>query len=62
MLVKLLWHVRVRMMLIEELDSMKSTAVDVEVNIAAVEIGGAGLPHLYLGMHSLDGFPDGLIA
>ena len=56
-LVKLTWHVRVRMALIEELDGMEAATVDVEVNVAAVEIRGAGLPHLNLGMHRLDGFP-----
>ena len=47
-------------MLIEELNGMESATVDVEVDIPAVEIRGAGFPHFYLWMHILYGFPDGL--
>ena len=60
LLVELLWHIGVRVMLVEELNSMESAAVDVEVDIATVEIRGAGFPHFYLWMHGLYGFPDGL--
>ena len=73
LLVELLRHIGVWMMLIEaldlwslategtqELNGMESAAVDVEVDIPAVEIRGAGFPHLYLWMHGLYGFPDGL--
>ena len=44
----------------QELNGMESAAVDVEVDIPTVEIRGAGFPHLYLRMHRLYGFPDGL--
>ena len=47
-------------MLIEELNGMETAAVDVEVDIPAVEVRGAGFPYLYFGMHGLYGFPDGL--
>ena len=47
-------------MLIEELNGMESAAVDVEVDIPAVEIRGAGFPYLYFWVHGLYGFPDGL--
>ena len=57
-LVEMLRHVRVGVMFIEELDSMEAAAVDVEVNVAAVEIRGAGFPYLNLGMHRLDALPD----
>ena len=60
LLVKLLWHVWVWMMLVEELNGMESTAVNVEVDVATVEIRSAGFPHLRLRMQYLDGFPDGL--
>ena len=39
---------------------MESAAVDVEVDIPAVEIRGTGFPYFYLRMHRLYGFPDGL--
>ena len=39
---------------------MEATAVDVEVDISAVEIWGAGFPYFYLRMHGFYGFPDGL--
>jgi hypothetical protein len=48
------------MMLIEELNGMESAAVDIKMDIPAVEIRGAGFPHFNLWMHSLYGFPDGL--
>jgi len=60
LLVKLLRHIGVWVMLIEELNGMESATVDVEVDIPAVEIRGAGFPHFYLWMHILYGFPDGL--
>ena len=44
----------------QELNGMESATVDVEVDIPAVEIRGAGFPHFYLWMHILYGFPDGL--
>ena len=47
-------------MFVEKFNGMESAAVDVEVDIATVEIRGAGFPHFYLWMHSLYGFPDGL--
>ena len=53
------WHIGVRMMLVEELNGMESAAVDVEVEIPAVEIWGAGFPDFNLWMHGLYGFPDG---
>ena len=59
-LIKLLRHVRVGVVFVEELDGMEAATVNVEVNVAAVKIGGAGFPHLHLGVHLLDGFPDGL--
>ena len=59
-LVELVWHIGVRMMLVEELNGMESAAVDVEVDIPAVEIRGAGFPHLYLRMQRLYSLPDGL--
>ena len=59
-LVKLLRHIGVWMMLVEELNGMESAAVDVEVDIPAVEIRGTGFPHFYLWMHGLYSFPDGL--
>ena len=60
LLVELLRHIGVWMMLIEELNGMESAAVDVEVDIPAVEIRGAGFPHFYLWMHGLYGSPYGL--
>ena len=59
-LVKLLRHIGIRVMLIEELNGMKTATVDVEVDVAAVEIRGAGFPRLYFWMHGFYGFPDGL--
>ena len=47
-------------MLIEKLNGMESAAVDVEMDIPAVEIRGAGFPDFYVWMHGLYGFPDGL--
>ena len=44
LLVELVWHIGVRVMLIEKLNGMESAAVDVEMNIATVEIRGAGFP------------------
>jgi hypothetical protein len=38
------------MMLVEELNGMESAAVDVEVDIATVEIRGTGFPDFYFGM------------
>ena len=43
-LVKLFGHVRIGVMLTEELDGMETATVDVEVNVAAVKIWGACLP------------------
>ena len=60
LLVKLLRHIGVWMMLVEELNGMESAAVDIKMDIPAVEIRGAGFPHFYLWMHGLYGFPDGL--
>ena len=73
LLVELLRHIGVWVMLIEaldlwslategtqELNGMESAAVDVEMDIPAVEIRGAGFPYFYLWMHNLYGFPDGL--
>ena len=59
-MVKLLRHVGIRVMLIEELNGMESAAVDIKMDIPAVEIRGAGFPHFNLWMHGLYGFPDGL--
>lgn len=59
-MVKLLRHVGIRVMLIEELNGMESAAVDIKMDIPAVEIRGAGFPDFYLWMHGLYGFPDGL--
>ena len=44
----------------QELNDMESAAVDVKVDIAAVEIRGAGFPDFYLWMHGLYGSPYGL--
>ena len=41
-LVKLFGHIRVGVVLVEELDGMEAAAVDVKVNVTAVEIRGAG--------------------
>ena len=60
LLPKLLWHIGVWVMLVEKLYGMETAAVDVEVDIAAVEIRGAGFPHFYFSMHGFYGFPDGL--
>ena len=60
LLVKLFWHIGVWMMFVEKLNGMETAAIDVEVDIAAVEIWGTGFPHFYLWMHGLYGFPDGL--
>ena len=57
-LVKLLGHVRVGVMFVEELDGMEAAAVDIEVDVAAVEIRGACLPQFNLGMHCLNALPD----
>ena len=57
---ELLGHIWVWMMLIEELNGMKTAAVDVKVDVATVEIRGAGFPHFNLWMHRFYGFPDGL--
>ncbi len=57
-LVELLWHVRVGMMFVEEFDGMETTAVDVEMDVAAVEIWRACLPDFNLRMKGLNGFPD----
>ncbi len=59
-LVELLWHVWVRMMFVEELHGMETTAVDVEMDVATVEIRCACLPDADLRIHVLVGFPDGL--
>ena len=59
-MVELVWHIGVRVMLIEKLNGMESAAVDVEMDIPAVEIRGAGFPDFYVWMHGLYGFPDGL--
>ena len=60
LLVELLWHIGVRVMRVEELNSMESAAVDVEVDIPAVEIRGTGFPYFNLWMHGLYSLPDGL--
>ena len=39
---------------------MEAAAVDIEVDVAAVKIGGAGLPHHNLRVHRLDSIPNGL--
>jgi hypothetical protein len=44
-------------MLVDELNDMEPIAVYVEMDIAAVEIRGAGFPHFNLWMHGLDRFP-----
>ena len=44
----------------QELNGMESAAVDVEVDIPAVEKRGTGFPYFYLRMHRLYGIPDGL--
>ena len=46
------------MMLVEELNGMESAAVDVEMDIAAVKIRGAGFPHFYFRMQCFDSFPN----
>ena len=56
-MVELVWHIGVWMMLIEELNGMESAAVDIKMDIAAVEIRGAGFPDFYVWMHGLYGFP-----
>ena len=48
------------MMFVEELDGMESAAVDVKMDVATVEIGRTGFPHLYFRMQRLNGFPDAL--
>ena len=60
LLVKLLRHIGVWMMLVEELNGMESAAVDVEVDIPTVEIRGTGFPYFNLWMHGLYSLPDGL--
>ena len=60
LLVKLLRHVRVWVMLVEKLNGMESAAVDIEVDVATVEIRDASFPHFYLRMHGFYRFPDGL--
>ena len=55
---QLFGHVLVGVMFVEELDGMEAAAVDVEVDVAAVEIRSACLPQFNLGMHCLDAFPD----
>ena len=57
LLPKLLWHIGVWVMLVEKLYGMETAAIDVEMDIAAVEIRGAGFPHFYLWMHGFYGFP-----
>ena len=47
-------------MFVEELNGMESASVDVEMDIPAVEVWGAGFPNFNLWMHRLYGFPDGL--
>ena len=59
-MVELVWHMGVRVMHVEELNGMESAAVDIKMDIPAVEIRGAGFPNFYLRMHRLDGLPDGL--
>ena len=59
-LIELFRHVRVGMVIVEKLDGMKATAIDIEMDVAKVEVWRACLPNLSLWMERFDGFPDGL--
>lgn len=59
-LVELLGHIGVGMVIVEKLDGMKATAIDIEMDVAKVEVWRACLPNLSLWMERFDGFPDGL--
>ena len=55
--VRIVW---VGMVSVEELDDMKSAAVDVEVDITLFKIRRDGLPDLHLRIHSLNLTPRGI--
>ena len=59
-LVELLGHIGVGMVIVEKLDGMKATTVDIEMDVAKVEVRCACLPDFSLWMECFDGFPDGL--
>lgn len=50
----------VGVVLVEELDDVEAAAVDVEVDVALLEVGGQRLPHLYLGVQALHLAPGGI--
>ena len=45
------------MILVPELDDMESAAVDIEMDVALLEVGCDGFPNADLGMQCLDGTP-----
>ena len=45
---------------VEELDDVESEPIHVEVDVARLEIGRAGLPDANLGVEPFDGAPGGL--
>ena len=52
--------VGVAVVVVEELDDVESEPVHVEVDVARLEIGRAGLPHADFGVEPFDGAPRGL--
>ena len=48
------------MVLVPKLDNVETTAVDVEVDVAFLEVGGRRLPHGHLGVQFLDEAPSGI--
>ena len=59
-LIELFRYVRVGMVIVEKLDGMKTTAIDIEMDVAKVEVRCACLPDFSLRVQCFDGFPDGL--
>ena len=53
----LLGNGRTMEMIVPKLNDLETAAVDVEVDVALLEIGGDGLPDLDFWMHPLNGFP-----